>query len=713
MKSSGRGAIAGFAVTIFAGAFLLFLVQPLIGKYILPWFGGSSAVWTTVVLFFQVLLLAGYAYAHALTRFVPPKAQALVHTVLVAAALVALPVTPGDAWKPHDGGHATLRILGLLAASVGLPGLVVATTGPLFQSWFRVARRGASPYRLYALSNLGSLLALVSYPVLVEPVASRATQALAWSAGFVVYAIVAVACAWIARRALAVEAVASGEPVASEAILMDLPAERPGLVDRLLWLSLPAVASVLLLAFTNQLTLDVAVIPFLWVLPLCAYLLTFILAFDHPRWYVRPVFAFGVAAASAGAAWLLHDTQGKDLAVVTQVSAYVAILFVVCMFLHGELARAKPHPALLTSYYLSIAAGGALGGAFVALAAPRIFRGYFELQLGLVLACALVLVVLFHAPDSILRRGRHFWAWALFAVAFVGLSTALRATATETIEGVSLVTRGFYGVLSIAERDEGTLRERFTLSHGSTLHGLQFTDPRKRMLPTAYYGLESGVGRALRSFPAGRPLRVGAVGLGVGTIASYGRQGDVYRFYEINPEVVSIAREHFNYLSDSAAKVEIVPGDARVSLEREEPQRYDVLVLDAFSGDSIPVHLLTVEAFDIYSRHLVDDGILAIHLSNQYLDLPPVVVQLAEHLGLDYALIEDNRKSDRDAKHGPLAESDRDLGLYSSTWILIAALEGTLDAEVIRSGTSEPDEVPEGLRLWTDDSTSLFPILDY
>ena len=613
-----------YALTVFVSAFLLFQVQPLIARYILPWFGGGPAVWTASMLFFQMLLLAGYAYAHLSIVRLKARTQVTVHLVLLAAALTQLPITPSDALKPTEVAHPTAQILLLLTVSIGLPYLVLSSTAPLLQAWFARALPGRSPYRLYALSNLGSLLALVSYPVAVEPFLTRSTQTLVWSATFCLFVVLCGASAWWGLKAVG--------PEGAEAAAVPDPDEPPPAAGtRLLWLALSACAAVLFLAVTNQITMDVAVIPFLWVLPLSLYLLTFVIAFEHDGWYVRSWFGAALVPALVGAVWFMF--RGESAPIPQQLVAYAAVVFIGCMVCHGELSRLKPHPRYLTAFYLTVALGGALGGVFVALLAPMIFNDHLELHVALLGVATLALVTMFIDEESTLFFGRRPAVWLVLAFSVAGLALALNFHAREAGELAVVRSRTFYGVLTVYLEDEGGREERLSLWHGRIPHGVQFTSPQLRGLGTGYYASNSGAAQAFRLLAPDRDRRIGMVGMGVGTLATYAEPGDYIRLYEINPEVRILSDTLFTYLGDSPAEIEVVMGDARLSMERDEAQDFDLLLLDAFSGDAIPLHLLTKEAFEVYDRHLAPGGVIALLISTWHLDFEPVVRRLASHFG--------------------------------------------------------------------------------
>ena len=679
-----------FSLTIFWGACLLFLVQPLIARFILPWFGGGPAVWTTCMLFFQVLLLGGYAYAHFSISRLTPRRQVITHLCLLALAVVLLPITPSDQWKPTDGSHAAGHILLLLLACLGLPYLVLSATGPLLQAWFSKANPGVSPYRLYALSNVGSLLALLVYPFVLEPQLARQAQANWWSVGLALYAGLAGWCGYKVWKS-------AGSDVKPS--LSDTDEEAPTLTRRLLWFALPACGVMLLLAITNKLCQDIAVVPFLWVLPLSLYLLSFIISFDSPRWYHRgfwlPLLVFFLVTVT----YNLHAAESHP-SITPLATIYLSTMFVACMVCHGEVFRLRPSASRLTSYYLSISAGGAVGGLFIALVAPIIFPDYFELHLTVFLTAALVVLVVRQDPAAPLRKGIANLAWVVPCLAVAGLGYALSNIATNSLSGAVSVTRGFYGVLKVTETDKhDPARHLLTIQHGATIHGLQYQSAERRTDPTSYYTSTSGVGRLLRTYQPAGGRRVGAVGLGSGTLAAWGRPGDTFRFYEINDDVARLATSTFTYLKDSKAKTELVMGDARLSMEREADQKYDIIILDAFSSDAIPVHLLTLEAFTHYQRHLKKDGAIVIHVSNRYLDLHPIVYRIAEKIGMPAITIDDTDSS---------AEDD---GFYGSDWIILTRNANLLQQPLLRDVTSPPVEFSARILPWTDERSDLLRIM--
>ncbi len=667
-----------YAATIFLSSFLLFLVQPLIARQILPWFGGTAAVWTTCMLFFQTLLLAGYAYAHATNAKLKPRAQALLHILLLGLALLTLPISPSESWKPLGTEEPITRILLVLTATVGLPYLLLASTSPLLQAWFARARPGVDPYRLFAVSNLASLLALIGYPLVVEPFFGNREQVVWWSVLFAVFAVLCAVLAW------SVSAKDQKEKISEEENILP-----PGRNDYLLWLAFSATGSVMLLAVTNHVTQNVASIPLLWLAPLTLYLLTFILAFEGRNLYRVEIFCPAVLLWLAGMSWLLVDNKYQfDL--WKQIGMFLSGLFVACMFCHGELYRARPAARHLTAFYLTVSAGGAVGGLLVAVVAPLAFNAFYELGIGLV-AVALLAAVRFRPVNRAAR-------WASLAV-LLGVAGSAAYDGSRFQHDVLVSARNFYGVIRVKEYGRpGSDYHYRRLVHGVIMHGEQDMTEAGRRKPTTYYQPSSGVGAAMAAREARGPIRAGLIGLGAGTLAAYGRRGDLFRFYDINPKVISTAQTQFTFLSDSAAKIEIVLGDARLNLEREPSQGYDLLAVDAFSSDAIPVHLITKEALAVYLRHMKPDGIVAFHVSNRYLNLVPVVARIAKENGAYAVLVSDSGKDD---------EEDH----TTTDWVLVSRDPKALKAPEIEEASPEaPDERPKW-RSWTDDYSNLVQIL--
>jgi SAM-dependent methyltransferase len=664
------------AAVIALSSFLLFLVQPLIARLILPWFGGGAAVWTTCMLFFQSLLLAGYAYAHASSARLAPRPQAILHIALLAAAAATLPIAPSERWQPEGDEEPVTAILLLLGAAVGLPYLLLSATSPLVQAWFARARPGANPYRLFALSNVASLAALVGYPLAVEPLLSNGEQVAGWSWLFALFALLCAALAWRSATPAA----------AGTAALPEAPA--PVRSDVLHWLALSATGSVVLLAVTNHLTQNVAAIPLLWLAPLTLYLLSFILAFEG-RLYRSGVFWALCLAALLGMAWLLVDDDFQfDLPV--QLGVFLAGLFVTCLFCHGELYRLRPAPRHLTAFYLTVSAGGALGGLLVAVVAPLAFDGYYELGLSMIAVAFLAAL-----RCATLHRVARFASLAvLMAVSGAAIYDGLRFA-----QDVRLASRNFYGVLRVKEYGApGETSHLRRLMHGAIMHGEQYLHPERRSLVTTYYQHSSGIGAALlarRERPG--PMRVGVIGLGTGTLAAYGRKGDSYRFYDINPRVMEVASRDFTYLTDSDARIELELGDARLSLGREPSQNFDVLAVDAFSSDAIPVHLITREALALYLRHVKPDGIVAFHVSNRFLDLVPVVARLASENGVHAAVVYE--------------AEDEDESRTQSDWVLVSRDPAALGGKELEAVGAAPAADRAELRTWTDDYSNLVQIL--
>jgi hypothetical protein len=741
-----------FAATILLSAFLLFQVQPLIAKLILPWFGGSAAVWTSCMLFFQMALLGGYAYAHWLNGQ-PGRRQTIAHLALLALSFLSLPILPSAWWKPHGGEDPLLRILGLLAVTVGLPYFLLASTSPLLQSWYSRSNGGAMPYRFFALSNAGSMLGLLTYPVLIEPYLTSRQQAWMWSSSYVLFAVL---CGLVAWRSAASRPDQS--PVAAV-----VPSAPPTWSERLVWMGLAACASALLLAVTNHLTQNIAAIPFLWVLPLSLYLLSFILCFDSDRWYNRWLFTRLGAVAVPSMAWAISG-ESDISSLKVSLAFFCTALFVLFMVCHGELARRRPAPAYLTSFYLMVSLGGAIGGLLIGFAAPYLLNGLYDLPvvvcltgfmlvyllwqergkaasngsfldesydrivIGILTAGVLGYIVFRLAMPTyldakflaspwdakilltlagaiavyVLWRGRGsinegFVMFALAAGLAIGITGFLARDTWNSVKHSQVLVRNFYGALRVYdEASEGSWGTVRVLRHGTIDHGEQFLEPQHRRFATTYYSTNSGVGIAIQKLQLSGPMNVGVIGLGSGTLATYGRPIDHYTFYDINPQVPVIARTQFTFLPSCMAQNEVVLGDARLSLEREPSRQFDVLAVDAFSGDAIPIHLLTREAFALYWRHLKPDGVLAVHVSNKYLNLAPVVALGAA---------EDGKKATMIA-----IDEDSEKEIAASDWVLVSSRPGFFDQPEVKNVDSKIYPIPS-LRTWTDDYSNLYKIL--
>ena len=745
-------------------------MQPLIAKLILPWFGGSAAVWTSCMLFFQMALLGGYAYAHWVNGQAGRK-QTIVHLVLLALSFLSLPILPNPAWKPQGVEDPLLRILGLLAATVGLPYFLLASTSPLLQSWYSRSNGGAMPYRFFALSNAGSMLGLLTYPVLIEPYLTGGQQAWMWSISYVAFVLVCGVVAWRSRDS-------HGERGDSVAAQAGVPPSWP---ERLVWMGLAACASALLLAVTNHLTQNIAAIPFLWVLPLSLYLLSFILCFDSDRWYWRWLFIrLGAVALPAVAYAISTESDISDLKLA--LAFFCTALFVLFMVCHGELARRRPAPAYLTSFYLMVSVGGAIGGLLIGFAAPYFLNGLYDLPIVVsltgfmlvyllwlergqagskaigeasflserydkvvvtVLAVALVgyiavrlaaakfghpqflKVPFLSAPyDSpvllgiagliaayIFWRGRGalggttddkslnegFVTFVIAAGLAIGIAGFLARDTWNNVKDSRLLARNFYGALRVYDQESsGSMGPVRTLRHGTIDHGEEFLLPQNQRFATTYYAVNSGVGRTIQKLQVSGPINVGVIGLGAGTIATYARPVDHYTFYDINPLVLHIARTEFRFLRQCMAPNEVILGDARLSLEREPSKQFDVLAVDAFSGDAIPVHLLTRQAYKLYWRHLKPDGVLAVHVSNKYLNLGPVVALSAAEDGKQAMMISN--------------EADDEKEVAASDWVLVSSRPGFFEQPEIRDAAEKIDPI-RGLRTWTDDYSNLYKIL--
>jgi SAM-dependent methyltransferase len=565
----------------------------------------------------------------------------------------------------------------VLTVSIGLPFVLLSATSPLIQIWYARRNSGSEPYHLFALSNLASVLALLSFPFLVEPHIASHKQAVLWSVLFAIFVVLCSTVAWNSRGSIRVELASLTESTECTTA--------PSAREKLLWLSLSACGSMLLLSITNHLLESVAPVPLLWVLPLALYLLTFTIAFSRRRLYPRRLVVPLLAITLGCIGYAVYEPSFAT-SIQLGVPLFCAGLFVCSLFCHGELARHRPATGYLTLFYLMMSTGGALGAIFVGLIAPRIFAGIYEFPLSLAFTALLAVIVLWKHG----RLARVFWAAATIAMVLL-FARHIRSDQKDAIVRV----RNFYAALRVTQTSNGPGQPYRTLYHGKIEHGSQYLSRPLSLVPTAYYSPDSGGGLALTYCCAG-PKRVGLIGLGAGTLAAYGKPGDYFRFYEINPQVVSLAKDFFTYLRDTDAQTEIVLGDARLSLESESPQEFDVLVVDAFSGDALPVHLLTKEAIAIYLRHLKPGGLLAFHISNNYLYLSPVVQLLADNAGHSARMVTSNANEQKLSA--------------TSNWVLVTQNSHFLN-EIDRFSFHRAIRVPPDLRLWTDDYNNLFQIL--
>jgi hypothetical protein len=667
-----------YSFTIFTGSFLLFVLEPLYAKLILPWFGGSASVWAVCLVFFQSALLLGYLYAHFITRRLKPLHQSILHIGLLLISLCFIPITPNLYWRPGLGSDPTCLILGLLTTQIGLIFFLLSSTSPLIQSWYSRNLPEGKPYILFALSNTASLLALISFPFLIEPNISSSRQVILWSGFFILFVIFYSLVAWFSLRLKSSFTSIQKKDAVERA---PVPFQK-----KLLWIGLAACGSMLLLSITNHLTQNVAPVPLLWILPLSIYLLSFILVFGRKDLYPRKWIIYSLPAVIVILNYTFYDSSFLS---TLQLNLFVfcAGLFICCMFCHGELANHKPASWYLTSFYLMISLGGALGAVFVGLIAPTLFSDVYEYPLSLIFISGIALFLLWKERLFV----RVYWGIILIFLILVLFQNI------NTLKKNSLVMmRNFYAPLRVVSQEGESTGKYLTLCNGVVVHGKQFLDPPRSMEATTYYSRHSGAGLALDLGCKGKK-RVGIIGLGAGTLAVFGNSGDVFRFYEINPQVIQVANSHFSFLRNSPAQIEIVPGDARLSLESEAPQNYDILAVDAFSGDAVPVHLLTKEAFALYLHHLKPDGILAIHTSNLYLDLAPVVQLLAESFGYLAVCIEN--------------EKDDDKLIDLTDWVIVTKNKGFVKEPLCQS---EKKEIitPRQLRPWTDDYNSLYTLFN-
>ncbi|MEW6991460.1 spermidine synthase [Colwelliaceae bacterium 6441] len=690
-----------FFITIFLGAFLLFQVQPLIAKVILPYFGGGSAVWTACLLFFQAFLLLGYLYAHLLAKLSCFKQQALIHGLLLLASLMLLPIgisaIDNTALGTTTMNTPLINILLLLSLSIGLPYFILSSTGPLVQHWFSLVNHSKEPYKLYSLSNLASLLALLSFPFAIEPFFTSGQQSFYWSAMYFVY---------VAMMLLLLVNLTKSALMRSIKIQVDAKQGQDYQHDKLvthkytpwmplLWLGFSTLGVILLVSSTNAMTQNIPPVPFLWVLPLCLYLLSFIISFHSPKWYVR-WYWFALFILTAFIALFMFFI-GSQFDITSQVVIYSSILFSACMLCHGELARLKPEVSRLTFFYLTLAFGGFLGSVLVAFVAQKLFNQFLEFPLAIVSLFALFSCAIFVEYQRLEKLSVISFSLAIICSVILWQLNLLYVKTDVFSE------RNFYGILSVKDVDINGKKER-RLIDGTTSHGTQSLTSELAHIPMSYYRENTGVAIAIEQVSQlklleQQSLTVGFIGLGAGTLAAYGKKGDQYRFYELNPAVVDAAKNYFSYLNNSLADVDIILGDGRVSLAKElkanAKGEFDVLVIDAFSGDSIPQHLLTVEAMNLYWQHLSENGVIAIHISNTHLNLLPLMRGLAT----------ETNKALRYFKTKAESENGHD-----TQWVWLTnnqALLNNPQTKIYQTGLSNNKKTV----VWTDDFSHLLSVL--
>jgi len=732
MSRFGRGPL--FVVTILTGSFLLFLVQPMIARMALPRLGGAPAVWNSAMLVYQALLLGGYAYAHAIGRLAPAR-QALIHIILLAAAALWLPIGLIGSNPPADAAPV-IWVPWLLVLSIGPLFFAVAAQAPLMQRWYGIASGGRDPYALYAASNLGSFVGLIGYPLVVEPRMSIAGQSWLWSGGYALLALLVIICALTLPRGKAAAVAAEEAPA--------IRSEKPGWARQLHWIALAAVPSGLMLSTTTHLTTDIVAMPLLWVIPLALYLLSFSAAFAANRTIADAITRVAPLLILVLGGFALLDDHDQPL---LRAGLSLLLLFVVAIALHTRMYRLRPAPDRLTGFYLAMSIGGVIGGLFAALLAPVVFdwtyehplmivaaallvpQGYWLAAIGRawgsgqrarILTLAVALVTLLALVTSV-SGGKAIAGAVVLALGILSIGRAIPFAAA--LAGLLMIfggwesvaasltdnarTRSYFGIYTVTTDAKAKVRR---LVHGTTVHGTQLLSPGQEMEPTSYYIRRSGVGRALTMLPEleGPNARVGIVGLGAGTLACYARPGQSWRYYEIDPAVVRIARDsgQFSFMSRCARGAPIEVGDARLTLQSAAPASLDFLALDAFSSDAVPMHLLTSEAFGIYRRTLSSRGLLLVHISNRYLELEPVIAAAAKQGGWNAAILAYYVSRDPD----PVPQGS------SSVWIALSP-----DAEVIAkltapglkdpSGDWRPLREKPGFAAWTDDFSSILPLV--
>ena len=643
------------------------------GKALLPWFGGTPLVWTTCMMFFQAILLLGYAYAHLIINTLRPKHQWLVHLSFLFLGLFFAELLPGPEYAPTGDTPPARHLLWILTVHVSLPFFVLSGTAPLVQVWFKERFPTRSPYPLYAVSNAGSLLGVLSYPFVVEPLFTLSTQSAVWRWGYLLFAAGLGTAGYLTVRVVGRRQASAGPelpPAPADVELEDPPADR----TMFKWISLSLCGSVLLLATTDQISQDVAASPLFWVVPLCLYLLSFILCFAEERLYHRALWLSLLPVAVVAVCALLFLGGGWPVSV--QLGIYAATLFIGCMTAHGELARLKPATDRLSRYYLAVSIGGVLGGLFVAVVSPLLFPDMWEYTLGWIALYTVVIKQRYAEAGFAFFKGRARLFWILFGAGWLAAAALFVTDVIFDHREAFVMRRSFFGRVAVYEN-----RQKRCLYHGRIRHGCQWSDPNRAMDATTYYGPDSGINIAYHLYKAQHPkipLRIGVIGLGIGTAAIFGDKGDTLRFFELDEEVVTVANRYFTYLKGAAAHTDVVTGDGRLSLEREKRDnvpRYDILVLDAFAGDAVPLHLLTREAFALYWNRLKPNGVLVANISNRHVRLEPLMLGLAGAFEKKVVLVE--------------GKDDWGNMFYCNSWIIMTQNDGILD-RIAEDGLDTP-----------------------
>ena len=692
--------------------FLLFLVEPMMGKYILPWFGGSASTWSVCLLFFQSALLVGYFYALAISERLSLRVQTILQLVLLAAAIVFLPIQPADYWKPVDASDPVGRILATLALSVGLPYAVLATTSPLLQRWVSLIDPSRRVTRYFAISNFGSFLGLLSFPFVVEPMLTSPQQAIYWSYGFGAYALCFAACAiFVAVRRPRAVSPEADSPVPADgtaAVAAGAPSaegRRFLRSDVIAWIGWATGGTLLLLASTNLVTEWITVVPLLWVLPLALYLLSFVLVFASAGYYRREIYLPLFIVLASGS--LFIGRQESTVAMLAQIVLLSACMFAGCMICHGEIVATTPTARRLTGFYLAISFGGFLGGALVAFVAPAIFPDVWEYQIS-ILAVAGAAIFMEIKKQGILARHIPKPVFQGLALAFAVLLGGYVIREVGRSGSVVWQARNFYGVVKVVDNHDPALTERvISMFQSGVDQGNAWVAPELQNRPACDFGETSGVGLALRYVKARRdggpntPIRVGIIGLGVGMTLGYAKLGETVRFYELNPAVADAASQVFPFIRNTKATVEIVLGDGRLSLERETKiatfQKFDILVLDAFRGSSPPMHLMTKEAYEIYLSALKPDGILAVDLDLWNFELSPLHRGFSQTFNLPVGWFST-----------PDMVDDCDDGI---SWTLYTRDEGFWKIKRVARNCSDWPDRSDRTIVWTDKNTNLLSVM--